>query len=110
MSLDQKRIESHRNSCCPFIKQEIPTNSAKQQSTSEKIFAAYGRLIMKKSNKMLVLLISMGLGTIGIWGNILLEQQFDPTWFLPPGSYLYNWTKLNREYFPYGGDKVILVH
>jgi hypothetical protein len=35
-----------------------------------------------------------------------MEQQFDPAWFLPPDSYLSNWTRMNKKYFPYGGDRV----
>ena len=73
---------------------------------SEKAFIAYGDFLMKKPVKVLLLLFSFGLTATGIWGNILMEQQFDPSWFLTPGSYLYNWTDMNKKYFPYAGDRV----
>jgi len=51
---------------------------------------------MKKPVKLFVLFLTLGLTGAGIWGNFLLEQKFDPTWFLPPDSYLNLWFKANR--------------
>lgn len=54
---------------------------------------------MKKPVKVVVILLTVCLTGIGIWGNVLLEQKFDPTWFLPPDSYLGLWFKANRVSF-----------
>ena len=35
-----------------------------------------------------------------------LQQEFDAAWFLPPNSYLGDWIKTNREYFPGSGTRV----
>ena len=78
----------------------------KTASVSEQIFTCYGTLLMKKPAKAVVLLATLTLTGFGIWGNILMEQEFDPSWFLTPDSYLYNWTAMNRKYFPNVGDRV----
>merc|ERR1719233_2295707 len=40
---------------------------------------------------------------VGVWGNVLLKQGFDPDLFLPPGTYLTTWLSLQKEYFPNNG-------
>ena len=35
-----------------------------------------------------------------------LQQEFDAAWFLPPNSYLGDWIKANREFFPTSGSRV----
>ena len=35
-----------------------------------------------------------------------LQQEFDAAWFLPPNSYLGDWIKTNREFFPGSGTRV----
>jgi hypothetical protein len=87
MSLDQRRIESRRNGCCPcYKKEEMPANLIQEKSRSEKIFAAYADVLLQKPSMIVVAIVTLAMTGIGIRGNILLEQQFDPTWFLPPGS------------------------
>lgn len=107
MTLDQKRLESHRNGCCPcYQHKEYTPNVIARRNISQSIFEAYGNFLMKKSTKIFLLIVTVALTGLGIWGNVLLEQKFDPTWFLPPDSYLANWFKANQEYFPFGGDRV----
>ena len=39
---------------------------------------------------------------------MLLKQKFDPSWFVPPDTYLANWFIKIKQYFPFGGDRVTL--
>ena len=63
----------------------MPPNLIKEKSRSEKIFAAYADFLLQKPTMTVVAILTLAMTGIGIWGNILLEQQFDPSWFLPPG-------------------------
>ena len=56
--------------------------------------------------KIIVILITLGLTGVAIWGNVELKQKFDPTWFIPPGTYLADFFLKNRQYFPFGGFRV----
>ena len=58
--------------------------------------------------KVLVLIFVSVVTGFGIWGNLLLEQKFDITWFLPPDTYLAKFFVKNKIYFPFGGDRVTL--
>jgi hypothetical protein len=98
MSLDQKRLESHRNGCCPCYKHKDYTpNAIAKKNISQSVFDAYGSLLMKTPVKIGLLVFTAALTGLGIWGNLLLEQRFDPTWFLPPDSYLARWFNANQE-------------
>ena len=107
MSIDQRRIEVKRDSCCPCWKHSNWTpNSFSQKSMLESMFTGYGRLLTKWPIKVIVILVTCGITGVGIWGNILLRQEFDMTWFIPPGTYLSDFFIKNKEYFPFGGDRV----
>jgi len=63
----------------------MPSTLIKEKSRSEKIFSAYADLLLQRPSILVVAILTLTMTGIGIWGNILLEQQFDPSWFLPPG-------------------------
>jgi hypothetical protein len=97
MTLDQKRLESHRNGCCPCYKHEEYTpNVIAKKNIAQSVFEAYGNILMKGPTKAILLAVTVALTGLGIWGNVLLEQRFDPTWFLPPESYLARWFQANQ--------------
>ena len=60
---------------------------------------------MKTPSKVAVGIMTLVISAAAISGNVLLEQKFDPTWFLPPETYLAQWFDVNRKYFPFGGDR-----
>ena len=106
-SLDQRRQESGRNACCCCYVHhgyQPPTSEETHQSCMLRSFRAVGKIITKKSSKIVVIVITLVLFSVGIWGNILLKQEFDPTWFIPQETYLAKWFRLNKEYFPSQGE------
>ena len=53
----------------------------------------------------MVLLFTLVLTGFGIYGNVLLRQEFDPTWFLPEDTYISQWFVNNKKYFPSSGER-----
>ena len=74
-------------------------------STSQNPFA---RKVPKGAESCLILAATAILLGVGIYGNVLLRQKFDPTWFLPSDTYLAKWFVANAKYFPFGGDRVTI--
>ena len=52
--------------------------------------------------QVIVMIVTLSILGAGIYGNILLRQLFDPTWFVPPDTYLGKWFLANKKYFPFG--------
>jgi len=100
-------LENHRNGCCPCYKhKDYEPNRLSKRNISQAIFSAYGNFLMKTPSKICLILVTVALTGVGIWGNLLLEQRFEPIWFLPPDTYLAKWFDANQKYFPFGGDRV----
>ena len=109
MSIDQRRMEQHRNGCCPCFKHNnYSQNIVAKKSISKTIFVWYGNILLTTPSKIFVFIVTLIITGVAVAGNLLLEQKFDPTWFLPPGTYLANWVDMNRIYFPFGGDRVTI--
>ena len=72
----------------------------------EALFEGYGKVLTKWPVKVVVILLTCGVTGLGIWGNVLLRQEFDMTWFIPPDTYLSDFFIKNKEFFPFGGDRV----
>ena len=60
-------------------------------------FAAYAEFLMKLPTKIGVVVLTLLLLSVSIWGNVLLKQKFDPMWFLPLDSYLMQWSRANEQ-------------
>ncbi len=110
MSLDIRRAEANRNACLPCVKhrKDWKTNRFSQRNFSRSFFIGVGKALTKTPVKVFVILLTLAIAGVGVWGNVLLRQEFDPTWFLPPETYLAKWFVANREYFPFGGDRVTI--
>ena len=83
-------------------------NCLAKRNLSRSAFVWYANVLMKKPAKILVGMLTVLITAAAIAGNVLLEQKFDPTWFLPPETYLAKWFEMNRKYFPFGGDRVTI--
>jgi hypothetical protein len=47
-----------------------------------------------------VILLTLGFAAIGIRGNMLLKQKFDPIWFLAEDTHLYKFNMERTKFFP----------
>ncbi|KAK7075014.1 hypothetical protein SK128_014092 [Halocaridina rubra] len=54
---------------------------------------------------VIVLLTTATLLGFGIWGTVNLQQKFDPLWFLPPSSYLFQFFSKLEFYYPEDGER-----
>ena len=107
-SLDQRRIEAGRNGCCCcYVHNNITETreDTEKLNYSMKVFRSIGTVVTKPVVKIIILILTSVFLSFGIWGNVLLRQEFDPTWFLPPETYLSQWFRLNKQYFPNQGEK-----
>ena len=104
-SLDQRRLEAGRNACCCCVRHNnFQVSREERRSNLQRIFKWLGLAITKPVVKLIVILITAGICSVGIWGNVLLRQEFDPTWFLPQETYLAKWFRFNKEFFPSEGE------
>ena len=53
-----------------------------------------------------MVLLTLGLASVGVLGLTRLRQEFNPVWFIPPESYLAKWFAANEYYFPREGETV----
>uniref|UniRef100_A0A0K2U8Y5 SSD domain-containing protein n=1 Tax=Lepeophtheirus salmonis TaxID=72036 RepID=A0A0K2U8Y5_LEPSM len=119
MVFDEKRISSGRNGCCPCIEvKKVKKNTeeimedmeVESLSIMSKIFRFYASHLKFKPVKFLIILITMGFTSLGAYGNYLIEQKFDPIWFIPPHTYLSDWFEANTKWFSDKGGFFVNVY
>ena len=49
--------------------------------------------------EVLVILISGGLLSVGVYGSVNIVQRFDPNRMLPRDSYLSRWINVQQDYY-----------
>ena len=104
-SLDQRRIEEKRNGSIPCIKhKDFKPNNFSQKNILQTVFRSISNVIIKKPMKVVIIMVTLVILGLSVWGNILLKQEFNPIWFLPSESYLSQWHKYNSLYFPSQGE------
>lgn len=60
------------------------------------------------SDQVFVILSTLAMLGVGIWGVTELETKFEAEWFLPPDSDLIKWFDASKKYFPTDGVQVSL--
>jgi len=106
-SLDQRRVEAKRDGAFPcYVHKNYTPNQFSQRNILQSCFKSLGNVIVKPFVKASLILTTIGLLAVSIWGNIELRQEFNPIWFLPPESYLAQWHQYNSKFYPSSGEKV----
>ena len=59
---------------------------------------------MKRFVQVLILSATTGFLVGGIWGTLLLQQEYQPQWLLPPESEISKWFYVKESYFPTSGE------
>ena len=118
LALDIKRVRANRNgflACIVHKNEEEPQNSEGRRRSlqwrynpGKLIFRFYADILMHPVSKAIVILFTLGLLGTGIYGSTQIKQEFNPAWFLPPGSYLLGWLDQVDKYFPESGEKVTI--
>ena len=106
-SLDQRRIEAGRNgSLICYTHKNFQPNKFSQKNVLQTIFKSLAKAVVTLPVKVAIIAVSTVLLAISLWGNVLLRQEFNPIWFLPPESYLAQWHLHNSQHFPSQGEQV----
>ena len=107
MSIDQKRIDGRRNGLLPCIKHKNwEPNAVSKRNFAQEIFVKLAKYQLHWAGKLVVILVTLGIGSVGVWGLTMLRQEFNPVWFIPQESYLAQWFHANEKYFPKEGETV----
>ncbi|XP_045610892.2 patched domain-containing protein 3 [Procambarus clarkii] len=105
-SLDQRRLEDKRHGYiwCWKLKNWTP-NQCSQKDLCQTFFSdIYAKFLFKLPVKILVLFITVGLLAVSGWGLSNLRQEFNPIWFLPQSSYLFQFFMKQQYYYPSSGE------
>ena len=107
LGIDQRRIEKRRNGLLPCIKHKDWTpNVVSQKNLAQDMFVQMSKYQLHWGGKVIILLLTAGFGSVGVWGLTQLRQEFNPVWFIPQESYLAQWFNANEVYFPKEGETV----
>ncbi|XP_077981544.1 patched domain-containing protein 3-like [Glandiceps talaboti] len=105
LTIDQKRIDNKRNACCccyqhgPDYQQCCNRTDIMQEFFRH----VYSNFLMKLPVKIIVVIASLALVGVNIWGTINLKQEFQFEWFLPEDSYVVEYLDASDQYFPSDG-------
>lgn len=109
LSLDCRRLASDRNGLCPCYVhkgREKKSITGREFSFSQKGFRVVSKFILSVPGSIVTMAITFACLGVGIWGMTELRQEFDPIWFLPPKSDVFQWFEKNDELFPKSGVEV----
>ena len=105
MWVDECRLANGRNAILPCIRHKVVDQEAKSEDKSAPylVFSTYLASLSSVPMAVVVVLISLGLGAVGVWGSVNILQQFDPTLLLASDSYLRAWLDTRDAQFPNNG-------
>ena len=115
-TLEQARIERNQHGVIPCI--TVPDTEETEDSTlaslGDRSINFYSDLfkywpfkvsdwpslcVYNGTVQVMVLLISGGLLSAGVYGSVNIVQRFDPNRMLPGDSYLSQWINIQQEYY-----------
>ncbi|CAG0890355.1 unnamed protein product [Cyprideis torosa] len=103
-TLDQRRMESGRNGFLFCFKQPDGCGPRMECAKYDLIMIFfrdfYSPVLLKPLGKILVSLFTLGFLAWSIYGFYHLEQMFDRIWMLPESSYLHQYFKHSKIYYP----------
>ena len=77
-------------------------------SISKRVFHVIGRVLTSPPCQVLVLITTLGFLCVCVYGNLKMEQEFDPSNLFPLDSYIYQHVKLKRAFFNDTGEVVTI--
>jgi predicted RND superfamily exporter protein len=104
MSYDCRRMNSGRRDMVPCIKAPSPCTGAPRwdepsPQTSNKIMEVWGRFLMKTSTKIVVMILSISLLAVGIYGTTFVNEDFHRRDLAQDGSEYIRFLDTLEEYF-----------
>ncbi|XP_071520862.1 patched domain-containing protein 3-like [Panulirus ornatus] len=104
-TLDQTRLEDKRNGLIWCYKHKNWTpNQCSQYEICQTFFdKIYSKVLLMKPVKVLVVAMTALLFGASLWGVSNLRQEFNPVWFIPQSSYLFQFLSRLLNYYPQAG-------
>ncbi|GFR92001.1 patched domain-containing protein [Elysia marginata] len=108
LTFDLRRLQKRRDACLfccvthpspPYT----PNECSKKQMVPFIFKHGLAQIITKFPVKIVVVLVSLGLLSVNIYGVVHLEQFFDRNWLLNDGSYAKNFITAMDKHFPDSG-------
>ncbi|XP_034935423.1 NPC intracellular cholesterol transporter 1-like [Chelonus insularis] len=99
--LDERRLELAKDGCCCQSKPNWKPNTCSQRNLQHDVFIKIiGPIAMKPKIKIFIILLTIFLFGINIWGVYNLESNYDPLMYLNKESYPLQFSEKLIEYFP----------
>ena len=104
MSFDVKRIKAGRRDCLPFCRAPQPKENAPawdepRYQTSNKVMLAWADFLTFPATKVAVIILSLGLLGVGIYGVTKVDESFDRRILAKDDSYLKEFLSTQEKYF-----------
>lgn len=105
LTLDTKRIDARRDGMffCLQYSETWKPNAFSQKNILQDFFAKLGAFLKKKLVKGVVILMALLLTSLGAYGSLQIQIEFDFLKFLPEESTLFQWYHTNHQFFPEEG-------
>uniref|UniRef100_A0A2P2I6N8 Niemann-Pick C1 protein-like n=1 Tax=Hirondellea gigas TaxID=1518452 RepID=A0A2P2I6N8_9CRUS len=106
-SLDQTRMEGNRNGLfwCYQHKNYTPNECSQVDLCTSFFDKVYSKLLLCTAGKVVTLVATAALLAVSAWGVSNLRQEFNPVWFIPQSSYLFQFLNKTEYYFPNAGSR-----
>jgi Niemann-Pick C1 protein len=103
LTIDEKRAMQNRNGIIPCIKHANRTPSCEPRLMWRSLHFLYGKVLLTKVGKVVVLLGVVALTTFSIDRALQIQQYSDLLWFIPKNTYFYEFYTKYRIYYPEKG-------
>ncbi|OWF43557.1 Niemann-Pick C1 protein [Mizuhopecten yessoensis] len=107
IALTAKRRDADRNSlvCCYRHNADYrPNECSKTELFVAAIKKFYAPTLMRLPVKIAAMVVTAIFLGFGIWGFVVLKQDYNPIWFIPSDSYPYKYDGASNKYFNTGAQ------
>ena len=108
-SIDQNRMEQTKNIFCMPQGENWKPNQCSQKGFLSIFFEKFAYLIVTVPFKVVIVIVTLILLTLGSYGISQLRAEFRYEWFLEDGTYLRSYYDYSRERYPNGMRGTIWV-
>ncbi|XP_050730487.1 patched domain-containing protein 3-like [Eriocheir sinensis] len=103
---DEQRLEANKNGLLWCVTHhDWSPRPCSQWDLLAATFRQWSRLLLSTPCRVFVLFFSGGLLACSAWASTNLHQEFDPSWFIPSSSYLYDTFRVTGLHFPEAGEQ-----
>ncbi|XP_033736833.1 protein patched homolog 1-like [Pecten maximus] len=110
IALTAKRRDDDRNSCICCYRHNAyyqPNECSKTELFVTAVKKFYAPNLMRLPVKIVVMVVTAIFLGFGIWGFVVLKQEYNPIWFIPSDSYPYKYDSASNLYFNTGAQAAV---